>query len=428
MKPAKAVLGKQAVFFAALILLAGCMDPSSGALYEVYKHPENLWGEWIRIDTGSIWHITSNYLAKDTSAAITLERQSENVIKVAEANKLYYLYASRIPNGSFTGTIVGDNSRQTGTSISRSMTGIGGIGIAITNLNDKANELNTKTDDEGNFTASGTIPGDEYEITAAGHTTTVTPHTDGENIGAVAITDGANFKTSISGADIDMMAIYAGRDYDFTINMTNTGTTVYYATTYTLAFPPGLTQVSGSSGGILGSIIPGAKKTISVTVNCAAVSGESEHKTITVTVADIEGRIWKDSVQLKFNRDRATFNITSDRETSGVLIVPSAKAYPFRTSRNYSGSSYSASVMVPRYSTKDYLIVFSGATPDTEVIYSLGIDVPANSDFSGFRNPGNYEPENNTEETAPRIRLGDTFTAYLHMDEIDYYKVNLGAP
>lgn len=437
MKFRKTISGKLGLFFAILILLAGCTDPSSGTLHEVYTYPKELWGEWIRLDTGQIWYITSNYLDKGsssiyssetTSSDIKLKRQSTNVIEVTEGTRKYYLYASRIPNGSFNGTIVGDNSGQSKSLINRSMTGMGGIGITITNLNDKANEINTKTDGSGNFTAAGTISGDEYEVTAGGQSTTVMPNTDGENIGNVTVTTGVNFKTSITPADsnTDMMLLYAGStNYAFTINIANTGTDDYSAATYTLAFSDGLTAVSVPPGKILGTIEPGKKKSIPIRVNCAAVSGESEYKTIAVTVNDpINLKTWNDSVSLKFNRSQKTFYITSNNVISGVVIVPSAKAYAFRTSNGYSGSSYSASVTVPQYS-EDFLVVFSGATADTEAIYSLGVNVPADTDFSGFTTTGNYE-SNNTEDTATTLQPGNKIMSYLHKNDIDYYKVNLG--
>jgi hypothetical protein len=431
MKPKKTSLQRQGFFFTLAFLLIGCADPASGTLTEIYKYPKELWGEWIRMDTGSAWYITSNYMEGNESSNTNLElkRQSGNVIEVTEEKRKYYLYASRIPNGSFSGTIVGDSSGRVG--FGRSMTGMGGIGVTISNLNDAANEVNTSTDGNGNFTAEGTIPGDKYEITAGDQTTIVTPNTDGENIGNVTVTDGVNFKTSITPqSSIDMMKLYTDTSYSFNIEVENTGTEDCPAATYRLTVPSGL-AVTGTLQDILGTIEPEKKKAIPITVTCDPIIEEFVYKTIELTITDIENKTWNDSVSLKFNREQVTFYIrsasTSTREISGVVIVPSAKAYYFKTgynSYNDSDNSYSTQVTVPKYSNRDYLIIFSGATADTEAKYSLGVGVAADTNFSDFLDTGSYEP-NNTEETARPIGSGGGIMSYLHKNDIDYYRVNL---
>ncbi|GHV89394.1 hypothetical protein AGMMS50267_17540 [Spirochaetia bacterium] len=347
-------------FVSICFLLVGCADPASGELNEVYKYPKTLWGEWIRMDTGAEWYITSNYLRGSTSSNITLSRQSNNVIEVTDNGKKYYLYASRIPNGSFRGKIVGydDDAR----SISRAVAGGKGfIKVVIEDLNDKANSTTSTTDGDGNFTADGIIPGDEYEVTVGGETTTVTPNTNGEDVGTVTITSGVNFKTSITSGS-DLLRLYANNtEYSFSIKVTNTGSTDCLAATFDLTFDAGITIVSQPSSLILGTIEPGKSKTIPIIIKCSSISDFYEYKKISVTITDqINNKTWDDSVSLKFNKENVAFQIKSNSAVSGIIIVPTGKAYAFKTTGSYSGGSYSASVAVPRYS-KDYLVVFSGA-------------------------------------------------------------------
>jgi hypothetical protein len=439
------VLRKYGVFFCALFFvlffLAECsVDPASGTLHEVYKYPQELWGEWIRMDTGDTWYITSNYLEGKSLSNIKLSRKSDNVIEITEEKNggsaggegKYYLYASRIPNGSFDGTIVGDNTGGIySINGSRSMAGIGSINVTATNLNNKANEITTQTDQDGHFTADGIIPGDEYEVTAGGQSTTVTPNTNGENIGIVTLTGGVNFKTSIAPqlSGTDMMLLYAGAvEHKFNISIENTGTADCLAATYELQFPDGLDILSVPPSQILGTIEPGKKKTIPITVSCPFVSREFEYKTIGVAVADnINKKTWDDSVSIKFNRMQVDFYVKSDNAVSGIIIVPTGKAYHFKTSYSYNSGYYSASVAVPQY-PMDFLVAFSGANADTEAVYSLGINTDADSDFSSFSDLGNNEPLNNEEETAPLLGMGNKIISYLHKNDIDYYKVNLGTP
>jgi hypothetical protein len=427
----RAVHGKfRALPFAAVLLsLLGCMDPTSGKLNEVYKYPKDLWGEWIRMDTGATWYITSNYLSTSTyssASELSFFRQSDNVIEVTDNGKKYYLYASRIPNGSFTGKVVGydDEAR----SVSRSVAGGKGfINVVIENLNDKENATTAKTDKDGNFTAYDTIPGDDYEITTDGGSTIVSPNTDGEDVGTVTITNGVNFKTSITGSSsIDFMELYPGNtEYQMKIVVTNMGTEDCLAATYSLGSPPpGTTVVSTLGTQILGTIEPGKSKEIPITIKCPSISAESEYKKINVTITDrINNKTWDDSVSLKFNKTKVSFDIKSNSAVSGIIIVPAGKAYSFKTTWSAS-NLYSASVVVPGYS-KDYLVVFSGATADTEAVYSLGLNVTADSNFSGFLELDNYEP-NNRENTATRLNYGDKIMSYLHKNDIDYYIVNMG--
>jgi hypothetical protein len=426
MKSQKTTLKKLGFSFALVFLLAGCADPASGTLEEIYKYPKSLWGEWIRMDTGKDWYITSNYLEGDlnVSSIKEISRQSPNVIEVVdEKNRKYYLYASRLPNGSFSGTIVGDESGRS--SLNRfSSEYTSGMEAVIRNLNDAANETSTRTNDDGTFTVEGTIPGDEYEVTVDGQSTVVTPNTDGENIGTVTVTSGTNFKIGILPGSTDMMRLYSNESYGFSIVVTNTGTEDFRAANYSFTFPSGLIAIDDNPGGIRGilsTIEPGKYRLLTIAVNCPSITEEFEYKTIKLQLRTLN-KTWDDSVSFKFNRNRVTFNINSKpKSISGVVIAPSAKAYHFETSG--SSGSYSASVEVPKYSTEDYLVVFSGATADDETVYSLGAGIAA--DTIGASYEGGvyaYEP-NNTEDTAALIPLGNKIMAYLEKNELDYYRV-----
>jgi hypothetical protein len=406
-----------------ILLVSSCpLTYKLGTLHEVSKYPAYLRGEWIQVDTGDKWYFASQYATRKNSylsqgTPFVFTQKTTHFVEVVEGNKRYYLSASRIADGSFSGTIVNGNNTGNTRSIGRSMAGIGGIGVVISNLNDAVNGVTSETDEDGNFTANGIIPGDTYEVTAGGASNPVTVNTDGENIGAVTVTTGVNFKTAIvpTATTTDMMALYANNtNYAFNIEITNTGTADCLAATYTLTIPNGLTRISGDVSGILGTIEPKKKKTIPITLRCAAISEEYEYKTIAVSITDqVNNKTWDDSVSLKFNQSSVTFYLNSSKAISGVVIVPTGKAYHF-----------SKTITIPRYA-KDYLVVFLGATADTESVYSFGIGVSADSNFSGFTDLGNYEP-NDTEDTAVRLSYGSKIMSYLYKNDMDYYKVHLG--
>ena len=79
---------------------------------------------------------------------------------------------------------------------------------------------------------------------------------------------------------------------------------------------------------------------------------------------------------------------------------------------------------MPR-SAEDYMVIFSGATADTEAVYSLGIDVYPDANFSDFTDTANYEP-NNTEAQATPIHMQNQIMSYLHKNDVDFYKIKLG--
>jgi hypothetical protein len=186
---------------------------------------------------------------------------------------------------------------------------------------------------------------------------------------------------------------------------------------YTLELPDGLSVVTEPPSRILGTVEPKKKKTIDITVKCLPVAAEYEFKRIAVTIEDpLSGSKWQDSVSLRFHRATVSFNIRASKNVSGIIITPTAGAYSF-------SNTTSSTVTVPR-SAKDYLVVFSGASADTETVYSLGVDVIPDTGFNSFMDVANYEP-NNTEDTAHMLEAQDKIMSYLHKNDIDYYRVTL---
>ncbi|MDR2193140.1 MAG: hypothetical protein LBP19_01515, partial [Treponema sp.] len=392
-------------------------------------YDKEYWGEWLRMDTGATWYISSGAIKIDNSSSsvsVSLSKQSDRVIEVSEGSRKYYLYASRTANARFTGKIAAFGSSASNVQRAALGSGLGGIGLVITNLHNKTNELTATTDGEGNFEVDNAIPGDEYEITVEDQTATVTPSADGDDVGTITVTDGVNFKTSIKpkSTSVDMQRLYANLNvYTFTITVENTGTADCLAATYELDFDDDLVVIAEPSDKAFGTIEPEKSKTIEVTVSCQPIQAEYEFKKIGISITDrIENKTWEDSVSLKFNKAPVNFNIKTNSNVSGVVITPTAKAYTFSV-----GSSNTSSFTMP-WSTSDYLVVFSGATADTEAKYSLGINVAADSDFTSFIDLGNYEGSggNNAENTATAIQVSDKIMSYLHKNDVDYYKINLG--
>jgi len=421
-----------------VLFFAACTEEETGTLHEVYKYPRELWGEWIRMDTGENWYIASNYMTKDIysySDDYKMEKQSANVIKVTGKASVFYLYASRTPNGSFNGSIMSlDNATLSALKSRAAGQGLGSINITVSNINDKKNEVETTTKPDGTFEVDGVIPGDGYEITGDGFSIPVYPNNSGEDVGTVTVTDGVNLMTSISpyssyyysSSTIDMMRLYTGTKYSLRIVIENIGTADSGAAQYTLTVPAGLTIVEGSTSGMLGTIEPGKTREIPIDVQCDAITGEYDYKKIAIQTKDARGKTWEDSVSLKFNKEYVRFNVVSEGEISGVVIVPNVKSYHFETKSTYDSTVqkyfFTSNIQVPKYKS-DYLIVFSGATAASESKFSFAVDKDAEKDFNKNFNWGQYV-NNTTETNAALVPSNADITYYLAKNDIIYYKVS----
>ncbi|WP_461246641.1 COG1361 family protein [Treponema sp. R6D11] len=275
------------------------------------------------------------------------------------------------------------------------------------------------------------ISGDPYKITIDGYVFHVTPNTDGDNVGTLTLTNGVNFKASIvpKSSNTDLMCLYGGNSYDFIIKFTNVGNDYCTAMTYTFTTPNGITITKNEQSptlmtkGDIQAIKPGDTKDINITIYCESISEDFEFKEIAINTVDLDNKTWEDSVSLKINKKSVTFNIKSNLAINGVVIVPSGKTYHFKTSRGWGASVFSAEIPVPKY-MKDYLIVFSGASADTEAKYSFAVDKEPASDFDAHLLPElNIYWPNDTETNATPINYDQEIMAYLRMNKANYYKV-----
>jgi len=407
-----------------------------GELVEIPLFNEEFWGEWIRMDTGEKWYFSSNYRMVENSyytTPVNMEKESDNVIKITDGTKQYFLYASRIRNSRFEASAVNDDGSRA--LFARLVNVPKGTKVAIKAIKNGMDKQTVEIGEGGELEAENIIAGDDYTVTIDDYEFIVTPNTDGDNVGTLTLTSGVNIKTSIVpqlSNTTDMMRLYSGESYNLIIKFTNVGDTISKAMSYWLTLPPEL-EITGNTNspsrltsGNLQTFMPGDTQNVNVTILCGQISEEFEFKDIIIETKDVEGKEWTDSVSLKINREWVTFNMRSNLAINGVVIVPNGKAYYFKTSVGSSGL-YSAEIAVPKKHQKDYLVVFSGASAATETIYSFAVDrVPA--DFSDYLivDPelNQYKP-NGTEQEAAEVDYDQEVMAYLLMNEANYYKVKI---
>lgn len=392
------------------------------------KYSREYWGEWLRMDTGDTWYISGNDIiinGSPSSSSFSMNKQSERVIEINDSGRKYYLFGSRIANANFTGKIAGFQQPLKSGMLRAVGEGREGARVGIANRKNPANTTSAISGDDGSFTADGIIPGDEYTVTPeGGPPLIITPVADGDDIGTITLTGGVNFKTSIRPRDasLDMTMMYAGSEwvYDFDLVVENTGTEDCYAGGYALGWDDGLTVTSTKPvTGIFGTIEPGRTVTLPIAVSCAPLETDRVFKKISIAITDAETvHTWEDSVSLPFNKKWIDFKIRSEGSVSGVIITPEGKAFCFT---NTTGISCG----LP-WSTKDYLLVFSGATVETETVYSFAVNAVPDTNYDSFTTPQRYEP-NGTEDSAADVDGAVSHMAYLHKNDIDFFKVNLNS-
>jgi len=394
-------------------------------------YSRDYWGEWIRMDTGEAYYFTNNSLTVNNQARLfsgTLAKESARVIKASDGGRDFFLYASRPATSRFTGKV--NDLRQTTDRAARSIGGMAGI---INNIKNEADKHPIVIDDTGNFEVPDSIAEDEYTISFPEvpeiPPIKVSPGYSGDDIGIINLREGVNFKVSIRAANAqttDKTRLFADfTAYNLVFDITNTGTENYTAATFDIDFGD-LSYTPAIYDHVVGTIAPGMTKSIPFAISSSTFSEmqPNKNKVIGITINDpINDRTWQDSVQLQFHKAPVNFNIKSNNAVQGVILTPEQKAYHFKTA----APSYSTTVSLP-WTTEPYLVVFSGATLNTESKYSLGINVMPDADFLTFAATAAHEP-NNTEDqaysmdilTAPKIM------SYLHVNDIDYFRVSLGS-
>ena len=406
--------------------------PIAGVGETPMLYEKEYWGEWVRMDTGNLYYFSSSSLTVNGQPHTPPRgfiKESERVITSFDNNgRKFWLYSSRPATARFTGRVV--DIRQTASRAARAVS-LGGMNAVISNLKNEADKQTIPLDNNGNFNVPDNIPEDEYQISFPDEPeippVKVTPGYSGDDIGIINLTDGMNFKISINAKNpqtTDKTRLFADYStYNMVIDIVNTGTTVWTAATFDLDFGD-----LGFSPSIynpkLGSIAPGMKVSIDFNISCPPFSEAIPYKNkkIGIVIEDFYGRKWVDSVQLQFNRTPVNFNIKSDTAVQGVIIAPDRKAYNFKTA----APGYLVTVTLP-WTTEPYLVVFSGAVYGIEPTYSMGINVMPDTDFLTFRDMRAHEPNDTVNEAySVNMRTNPKIMSFLHVDDIDYFRVNLG--
>jgi hypothetical protein len=440
------------------LLTSGCPDVSGpgrepGASGND-KYTQEFLGEWIRMDTGERWYISESSITVNGAAfnrTVTLVKSSAQVITVSEADTVdYFLFASRVANGSFSARVVLIDGNETErTAISRAAIPSGGFKITPPK-NPGQGIVVYPNPGTGEIIVDGVIPGDPVEISPEDPewnnvNVGLTPE-DGQDMGIIPLTHGVNLKASIrlENSNADMKMLYAdGVSHNFIIEIENIGTVNTTGASYELIthdsdndidFDRDFILNSGKTGDVLDTIRPGDKREIRLSLGSKPIEEGRREKKIGIRITSYDTQVlktkyWDDIVSVNYYKTRIPFRFRSQKPVQGVIKAPGGGTYYFKTEGW--NNNYSYSTEMP-WSSEDYIIAFLGASVDTasETRYSLAINDQAPSDWDSLLGDSLFlnEPANDIETTAPVLDLetNKTFMGYLHDGDIDYYRINLG--
>ncbi|MBI9103944.1 MAG: chitobiase/beta-hexosaminidase C-terminal domain-containing protein [Spirochaetales bacterium] len=413
------------------------------------------WGRWTRMDQGDEWLITDRYVSKNSSmddvssstaqtvnlaSGVTLEKDGDNILSVTQGASAYKLIRQR-EMGSMKGQLLEQQSSSANIrSTGRGLSGIGGINIIITNLNNPSNTDTVTTDVNGEWESDQIIPGEEYlvepvsEDLPAGYEdlqpAIIQTAEDGEDIGNLILTtERYNFQTEYSMGDNNFLYADGATYFNITLKVTNTGSESNLGTNYVLSGESGLT-ISGGAPGVVGSMVPDAEKIINIGVRCEEITASWEDKdvSITLTSGDGENHTWEDSVTLRFYKTKTRINLYStgnDASTykvvNGYILTPDGRSIDFKTA--WDGQLNTGFIELPYYT--GFIFAFCGADLNSEAKYSFGVEREPEdkATLDAFYNTGIYEPNNN-EISSVTVAMDDVVMSYLHTSDYDFYAIN----
>lgn len=398
--------------------------PSESEIQEpTSSYGREFWGYWMKMDQSERWMINSTSIKvndQPLSREVVLIKSSENVITVSDNENTYCLYAVRTATSSVSGSVASIGN-------ARALSG-GYASVVLQNINDANDKIETIADANGCFTANNIIVGENYNVTIGNMSLDVKPAFDGEDIGTITVKEGVNFKVSLFN---DYSEMYVGprseydEYYDITLKITNVGDENCSAATFSLIGDDGLEVVNNYSDGVLlRTVAVGETKRLPIRVKCDSFDGaDYKVKKIHLAITDRNGTTWNDSVSLKFYRESAKINITSEdnRPISGVII---GGGKTFSISNN---TSYQVTVPVI---DRDYLLVFSGAianvSRNTETAYSIGINCNATHPDNLLAELGtetNKHEPNDDEQSSWLLENNRCYVSFLFDGDVDYYRL-----
>ena len=412
-----------------LLLLQGCQE-SQNADKSSAVYAKEFYGTWqivgpegtdtffdsdILLTKNQVYYQTDYGWKPYTEDTITaVNRVSEEIIEVKRKQRSsFYAIRDGVQNASISGKIA---ILQQG-NLLRSYSTAGSVEISI-NHHLGEETYTTTNDDNGSFEIDDIASG-EYEITINGTsepiTTDITIDEPQNDIGIFTdVGDRVeyNFKSELI---LEDDFIYGDtKRHNGVIRVSNIAT----QTVKGLSFSSTVNEQSSKINNFefsnkLGTLEPGSSVDLKISFLPDSLTQEQDHIIFNITIEDVNQNIWKDKVSRVIYQKPLTI-YSKNLPVGGALKVSSLGTYDF---------SYYNVHQVPYLSDAQYTIFLHVDTIAAETAYSIGLEED-NLSLNDFTDTSAYEP-NDSLKDATEISIGKPIHAYLHIGDIDVYRLNL---
>ena len=373
----------------------------------------DLHGKWIYVNRANEegFSIYSN-------STYTYDRINSDLISILLTDGSYeYAMRAGISAAQVSGRLVSTTAVVRSGQISTRFSGIGGIGVILQNIDDPAITTNATSDADGTFTTNDTVPAGTYTLSVPDTTTqqVVIVDDEAEDLGTYGIVGDTNSNFKMDFELIESDFIFAdNKQYHGNIVVENISDFIGLGLSYDITITdPSLAYFKSEI--VLGSILAGGVKKIPVVLRFNDITETTHIITINVTVTDVNNFEWQQDLELSVFKEKFYVNIRSNTaKVNGYIILPfSNKVIKIDTQ--------SDSIVLPVISDQ-YQLLLSNPSIETESVYSLGVQRSASLSI-GFNEPSAYEP-NNISSGAATIEKGEQVESYLHVGDLDYWKIS----
>ncbi len=286
--------------------------------------PSFFWGNWVRMDNGQEYLITetkmvtgggtSHDILSHTDTSITtsigtLTKQTDNVIQLG--NVPFFRKGSN--NVAYTLNLVGFSN-----SPARSAMASGALAnqkVTVTSNTFTTYAEEQYTDAEGKVVLHTPVAGSENIITvttADGSevTATVAPQNSGEDAGTIAVVPQGMYSLKVTG-QIDKTQtardngyLFAGDQYSLSVSIENITYIKAKTSEVRLTSNTPELHIIGENSFAISTFMRPDKKTEVFQIQCDSFEAPYIDASIGVSIRDMDGNIWNDSISLRFFRER----------------------------------------------------------------------------------------------------------------------------
>jgi len=295
---------------------------------------------------------------------------------------------------------------------------IGNMDVILKNIKDQHIASKAHTDANGDFN-DNTLPAGDYIVKGSKDGLSFESNItidDDTNLGEFVLVDANtnNFKTELI---LNDEFVYAdGQTYDAILRVHNISNINAVGINYDINITDDKLK-SFTYDVVLGTITPHSYKDIPIHFSFNPMYFNEKSISINIKIGDVNAREWNDAIDFNVYRTKYRVNLASQQANiRGYITLPNGKQKNINISDGY--------VEVPSVINHQYYIVLSNPDLLQETAYSIGFNTSTAS-LTNFTNTSAYESENKNEAGAVAIENGTNISAYLHVGDIDFYKLKI---